>query len=51
VTNDELIGAHGVANVSDIAARLEVADMQHRLATTGFDLGNLARKARGDIGR
>ena len=51
VLHQQPVGAHGVAHVGDVAPRVEVADAQHRLAHAGFDLGDLPREARGDVGR
>ena len=49
VLDDKPIGAHGVADVRDVAAGLEIADAEHRVAKTRFDLRNLPREARRDI--
>ena len=46
LSDQQPIGAHGVADVGDVAARVEVADVQDRLAAAGLDLRDLLREAR-----
>ena len=47
---EHLVGANGVSHVGDITPCVEVADVQDWLGASGFDLGDLARKTRGDKG-
>ena len=51
VADDESVRADRVANVSDVAPRFQVADAKHRLAQARFNLRDLTREARGDVGR
>jgi hypothetical protein len=45
------VGAHGVPDVHDIPARIEVADLENRLELSAFDHRDLPRDARRQKGR
>jgi hypothetical protein len=45
------VGAHGVADVGDVAPRVEVANLEHRLPNAGFRFDYLPREAGRGVGR
>ncbi len=45
---DQLIRAHGVADIGEVALRLEIADRDLRLAASFLDVGDAAGEARRD---
>ena len=45
ISDDEPVRADCVSDVSDVATGFQVADPQHRLVASGFDLRDLPREA------
>ena len=49
--HEQLVGMDGVADIGQVAPRVEVPDDDDRLGTPSFDLGDLMGKARRRVGQ